>query len=313
LIVLRAGRAAAARRPVSLLPALLHALSLAVVLTTSPTRAQAAAAQAEPAGPIPEPIPEQLHWALGTFFGTGWYEIEDNRSVFVLRIAPRQVLRESSLDTDGKRRLGVEILYPVALGLSKLDQAADFIEFDNYASISFSPGIELEVPVTPAWALRPYLHLGYGRELESGEGATIWYGGIKSRYRLGGGRQWSLLNGAHLAGYKPEFEKRGRYGALMAGLEWQRPLQGLEWRGAPLYLNAHLTYDWFFDELNFHVDRYRLESFRDQWELGLALGGGERSLDFGFLSFDHVGLAYRWSSDGNFRAITLNFRSPFLD
>lgn len=288
---MRGGRAAAASL-------------LSLFLVPCALQAQAVPVEAEPA--------EQVHWALGTFFGTGWYEIEDNRSVFVLRIAPRQTLRESSLDAGGKRRLGVEILYPVALGLSKLDRAEDFIEFDNYASISFSPGIELEVPVTPAWALRPYLHLGYGRELESGEGATIWYGGIKSRYRLGGGRQWSLLNGAHLAGYKPEFEKRGRYGAIMTGLEWQRPLQGLEWRGAPLYLNTHLTYDWFFDELNFHVDRYRLESFRDQWELGLALGGG-RPLDFGFLSFDHVGLAYRWSSDGNFRAITLNFTSPFMD
>jgi hypothetical protein len=301
LIALRAGWAAAAGRPASLLASLLRALSLALLpgllLAPSPLRAQAVALEAIPAEQVPEQIPEQIHWALGTFFGTGWYEIEDNRSVFVLRIAPRQTVRESSLDADGRRRLGVEILYPVALGLSKLDRADDFIEFDNYASISFSP----------------YLHLGYGRELESGEGATIWYGGIKSRYRLGGGRQWSLLNGAHLAGYKPEFEKRGRYGALMTGLEWQRPLRNLEWRSVPLYLNTHLTYDWFFDELNFHVDRYRAESFRDQWELGLALGGGGRPLEFGFLSFDHVGLAYRSSSDGNFRAITLNFRSPFLD
>jgi hypothetical protein len=300
---LRAGRAPAARR-------------LAILLLAGQCAwAQAMAAETNAVEQIPEqiPDPEQIHWALGTFFGTGWYEIEDNRSVFVLRVAPRQTVRESSLDADGRRRLGVEVIYPVALGLSQLDQADDFIEFDNYASISFTPGIELEVPVTPAWALRPYLHLGYGRELESGEGATIWYGGIKSRYRLGGGRQWSLLNGAHLAGYKPEFDERGRYGALMAGLEWQRPARGREWRGAPLYLNTHLTYDWFFDNLNFHVDRYRVESFRDQWELGLALGGGGRPLEFGFLSFDQVGLAYRWSSDGNFRAVTLNFRSPFLD
>lgn len=305
-----AGRAAAllpAQRVPGLKPGLLPApiLALALVLMPSPALAQAVPVEAEPA--------EQVHWALGAFFGTGWYEVDDNRSVFVLRIPPRQTLRESSLDADGTRRLGVEILYPVAVGLSKLDRVPDFIAFDNFASISFTPGVELEVPVTNVWALRPYLHLGYGRELESGEGATIWYGGVKSRYRPGGARQWSLLNEAYFAGYKPEFENRGRYGAVMAGFEWQRPLQRLDWRGAPLYLDTHLTYDWFFDELNFHVDRYRVESFRDQWELGLALGGGGRPLELGFLSFAHVGLAYRWSSNGNFKAITLNFSSPFMD
>jgi hypothetical protein len=309
---LPASRAAAQRsallirgQTAGLMPALILAQILALVLIPSPLQAQAVPVEAEPA--------EQVHWALGAFFGTGWYEVDDNRSVFVLRIPPRQTLRKASLDADGTRRLGVEILYPVALGLSKLDRVPDFIEFDNFASISFTPGVELEVPVTSAWALRPYLHLGYGRELESGEEATIWYGGVKSRYRLGGARHWSLLNEAYFAGYKPEFENRGRYGAVMAGLEWQRPLQRLDWRGAPLYLDTHLTYDWYFDELNFHVDRYRVESFQDQWELGLALGGGGRPLELGFLSFEHVGLAYRWSSNGNFKAITLNFTSPFLD
>jgi hypothetical protein len=69
---------------------------------------------------------------------------------------------------------------------------------------------------------------------------------------------------------------------------------GPEWRGAPLYLNTHLTYDWFFDNLNF-MSTVTVSSRSDQWELGLALGGG-RPLEFGFLSFDQAGSAYRWSS-----------------
>lgn len=296
----RTARASLARLP-------LLALPLCTMLSHAPPlRAQAlAAAEAEPV--------EQVHWALGAFFGTGWYQVADNRSVFVLRIRPRQVLRESSLDADGTRRPGVEILYPVALGLGKLDEVPDLVELDNFASISFTPGVELEVPVTSAWTLRPYLHLGYGWEVESSEGAAIWYGGVRSRFRLGSGRQWSLLNEAYFAGYKPEFENRGRYGGVMGGLEWNQPLDGARWRGEPLALDWHLTYDWYFDELNFHVERARVAAIRDQWEFGLALGGGDRPLEFGFLSFDHVGLGYRWSSNGEFRAITLNFTSPFLN
>ncbi|NNJ65054.1 MAG: hypothetical protein HKP16_05780, partial [Xanthomonadales bacterium] len=47
------------------------------------------------------------------------------------------------------------------------------------------------------------------------------------------------------------------------------------------------------------------------WELGLALGRGSKGIKLWFLTFEHIGLAYRFSSDGRYRAITVNFRSPF--
>ena len=55
----------------------------------------------------------QVHWAMGAFFGTGWYKVDDNRSMYIFRIPPRQTLRESSIDEEGKRKLGIEIQYPL--------------------------------------------------------------------------------------------------------------------------------------------------------------------------------------------------------
>jgi hypothetical protein len=268
-------------------------------------------AQAVEPPPNPE---EQVHWAVGAFFGTGWYRVDDNRSVFVLRIQPRQVVREPELDEQGLRRWGVEIVYPLSLGLSNLDDIPDFIEFDNYATLSFTPGVQLEVPVNPSWSLRPFLNLGLGWEIESQERAVIGYGGLKSRYRLSDGRlRWSLLNGIYYAGYRPEFEDRGQYGALMAGFELNQPLERLQLQGDTLDLNWHLTYHWYFDRLNFHSDADTFAEFRDQWELGVAIGKRDRPIDLGFLSFEQIGLSYRWSSDGDFNGITVNFRSPFTD
>jgi len=262
-----------------------------------------------PAGSEP---PKQVHWAVGAFFGTGWYRVDDNRSVYVLRIPPRQTLSRASLDEDGNRQLGIEIQYPVSLGLNKLDEIPDFVEFDNYSTISFTPGVEVEVPINPRWSLRPYAHLGYGWESETQEGAAIWYGGVKSRYLLSDSRsRWSLLNGLFFAGYKPEFEDRGQYASFMTGLEAKHPIRSFRLDDDPLYLNWYLTYNWFFDELSFHIDAERVESFRDQWELGLALGKRDAPIKIWFMSFEHIGLAYRWSSDANFNAITVNFRSPF--
>jgi hypothetical protein len=271
------------------------------------------ALQAQATEPPPNPE-EQVHWAVGAFFGTGWYKVDDNRSVFVLRIQPRQLLREPAVDEQGQRRWGIEIIYPFSLGLNKLDDIPDFIEFDNYATLSFTPGVQIEVDVNPRWSLRPFVNAGLGWELESNERALIGYGGLKSRYRLSEGRlRWSLLNGIYYAGYRPEFEDRGQYGALMAGVELNQPLDRLEHQGETLDLNWHLTYNWYFDRLNFHSDADTFASFRDQWELGVAIGKRDRPLNLGFVSFEQIGLAYRWSSDGRFNAITVNFRSPFTD
>jgi hypothetical protein len=264
---------------------------------------------------LPDTDPEeQVHWAVGALFGTGWYKVDHNRSVLILRMQPSQSLSEASLDADGGRKIGVEIFYPLSVGLSKLDEIPDFIEFDNYATLSFTPGVQVEIPVNRSWSLRPFLHFGYGWEFESQEGALIGYGGVRSRYRLSDSRfRWSLLNGIYYAGYKPEFEERGQYGALMAGLEFSQPFPQIEHQGEPLDLNWHLTYNWYFDRLNFHSDAENFASFRDQWELGVAFGKRDARLNFGFLSFEQIGLAYRWSSDGHFNAITVNFHSPFTE
>jgi len=264
--------------------------------------------------PYQDPEPEkQVHWALAAFFGTGWYQVDENRSSFIFRIPPRQTVRESGWHEDGKRKVGVEIQYPVALGLHQLDDLPDFIEFDNYGTITFTPGVQVEIPVNDRWYLRPYAHIGAGYERESGEWAGIWYGGLKSRYLLGESSRfrWSLLNAIYYAGYKPEYENRGRYASAMAGLEFNQPLGRFKLGGEQVWLNWHVTYNYLFDRLNFHVDEDNVESIDDQWELGLALGRGSKGMKIWFMTFEHIGLSFEWSSDGRYRAISFNLRSPF--
>jgi hypothetical protein len=222
-------------------------------------------------------------------------------------------VRESGWHEDGKRKVGVEIQYPVALGLHRLDDIPDFIEFDNYGTITFTPGVQVEIPVNDRWYLRPYAHIGAGYERESGEWAGIWYGGLKSRYLLGESSRlrWSLLNAIYYAGYKPEYENRGRYASAMAGLEFNQPLSRFKIGGEQVWLNWHVTYNYLFDRLNFHVDEDNVESIDDQWELGLALGRGSQGMKIWFMTFEHVGLSFKMSSNGRYRAIAFNLRSPF--
>jgi hypothetical protein len=280
---------------------------LVSLMIPSTLHAQAVARDQSPA--------RQVHWAMGAFFGTGWYQVDDNRSVFIFRIPPRQTVRKAGFDESGKRKLGVEIQYPLSFGIHNMDDIPDFIDFDNYGTVTFTPGVQLEIPVNDKWRLRPYAHIGAGYEKESDKWAGIWYGGLKSRYLLGESDRlrWSLLNAIYYAGYKPEFEQRGRYGSIMTGLEFNQPLGNWEIGGDRVRLNWHVTYNYLFDKLNFHVEDDRVESIQDQWEIGLALANTNQNMKIWFMSFEHVGLSFKFSSNGNYKAISINLRSPFTD
>ena len=110
---------------------------------------------------------------MGAFFGTGWYQVDANRTVYIVRVPPSQTLRESSIDKNGKRSLGIELQYPLTFGLHQLDDLDDFLDFDNFATVSFTPGVHVDIPVTEKWHLRPYAHIGWGTETESTDSAGI--------------------------------------------------------------------------------------------------------------------------------------------
>lgn len=289
-------------------PVLVVILALLLLTVSDDVLAQDNASQ------VSEDPARQVHWAMGDFFGTGWYRVSNNRSVYIIRVPPSQTIRNSSIDDKGMRTLGFYVQYPLSFGLQKLDDFSDITDFDNYTTFSFTPGVQFEIPLTKQWYLRPYANLGWGKELNDADSAWIYYGGLKSRYSLGGGEsRWSLLNSINFAGYKPEYEKRGRYGSAMTGVEFDHPLKGIALGQDDAWLNGHLTYSYLFDKINFHVSEDRLESINDQWEIGFALGKGKKKMKLWFLSFEQVGLSFKWSSNGVYKAISLNMHSPFTN
>jgi hypothetical protein len=252
-----------------------------------------------------------MHWAFSAFFGSGWYEVANSESVFVLRGPLKQNWRNSSL-SGGERRVGIEFHYPVTVGLHNLDSLDDFTDADNFGSIAFTPGVEVEIPVTKKWYLRPLLNVGWGTETHGGESAWIYYGGVKSRYTPATGKlDWSVLNALYRAGYHDESGDQSSMTLAMAGAEFRHPLQSTLAGRDDLQLNWHLTYSWLFDEAEFGLKSGFSQSVNDQWELGIALAPREGKFRKGFLGFEQLGLAFRASSDGEYRAISINASSPF--
>ena len=165
-----------------------------------------ASAPLAPSGARAQAADEQaIHWAYSTWFGTGWYRIGDTRDAFAVRYAPRWLISEQSIES-GRRRYGLELRVPVTLGLEhfSLDDIAGSVDPANFASVSVTPAVNVQVPVTERWTLRPFAALGWGTVLNGEESAWTWWMGVRSRYRSAAGRLgWSWLYSVAVVGLSP--------------------------------------------------------------------------------------------------------------
>jgi hypothetical protein len=255
---------------------------------------------------------QPVHWGYSAFFGTGWYQIDDSRSVFVLRIAPRQVVRESHFEGREDRKIGIEIHWTATVGLHDIDDLPNLIDPENFGTFTFTPGLELEIPVTENFYLRPYAKAGWGSEFSGDYSAWMWYGGLKSRYRFPGSKNdFALIGNIYYAGFKPDEGDADDLSGLLFGVEGSIPVGQRKYRNHSLDLDWHVNYSYFTNEPVFSVpgkDPYRLS---EVYEAGLALSPRGRKWDLWLWHPDRLGLAYKYDPSGEFSAITINFSSWF--
>jgi len=253
---------------------------------------------------------DSIHWAYGSILGTGWYKLDGDRQVYVLRVPPRWYYSDSSIDESGQRTLGIEFHFPVTFGLHKLQDIGDFVDFDNIGTVSFTPGVEIEYPISKRWYLRAYGHLGWGTEKDSDGSAWIFDAGIKSRLSFQKGKlDWGIVNELFLAGYDDDNSGSDKLDGVMAGLDFSYPIT--LGSGTALKLNWDISYRWYENDLSFLRTASEPISVEDEWQVGVAIGKQHGPIKIWFMDFEHMGLIYRFNSDGSFRAITVNFRSPF--
>jgi hypothetical protein len=259
-----------------------------------------------------EPDFEPIHWAYSSFFGTGWYQIEDSRSVFVMRMPVRQTLRESSLTESGERELGIQIKYPLTLGLHDVDDIGGILETDNFGTVSFAPGVELEIPINKRWYMRTFAHIGWGKELNTGESAWIYYAGVKSRYAFPGKKyDWYLLNSLYYAGYAPDEGRSDHLAVAQLGAELRQPLNKATLFGRNIDLHWSLMYSFLGNELHFNLPDGKFDPINDQIEVAIAMSLRDGPYEFWFFKVHRLGVGYQFSANGQFKAITFSMRSWF--
>lgn len=260
-----------------------------------------------------EPGPATLHWAYASYFGTGWYQVGDQRDVFVMRFTPRWKLREASFE-DGERRIGYEFRLPVTAGLNtfSLDDPTGTLDPGNLGSLSITPGIDMTIPVNGRWELKPFASAGFGTILSENESAWTYWAGIKSKVSFERGNlDWALLNSIGYVGYSPKHGPSEDFWPLMIGFEFDHPLAKMQFAGEQAKLHWHAMYTTFKNDLDLVIENGSVAPITDQWEFGVSMGRENKRLKIWLFSFDRLGAAYRFSSNGEFKGISIVFRSIF--
>jgi hypothetical protein len=255
-----------------------------------------------------------VHWAYSSYFGSGWYQVTGDRDVFVIRGTPRWELREADLSVEGERTVGIELRFPVTVGLDNfsVDDIPGTITPSNLASVSVTPGIDITVPITERWLLRPHMAIGWGSALDGSDSAWTYWAGLKSRYSFqNGDLNWALINAITYVGNTPTKGSSDDFWPLMAGLEFDYPLGKRQMDNEQLYLSWHGTYTSFEGDLDQTVGDGSVDPITDQWQFGLSIRKKKEPIKIWFMKFDRLGLAYRFSSSGDLKGISFVFRSVF--
>ena len=255
-----------------------------------------------------------IHWAYAAYFGTGRYEIDNAESTYTLNFAPSWEWRESSLDETGKPKLGYTFRLPIATSVHDFDTNSllDNVELSNVSTFSVVPGVEIEIPMSARWTLKPMVHFGQGQDLGGSSRAWIHWLGIKSRLEFRAGQtDWTIVNALTEVGYSPNAGRSGRIVPLLTGFEFRRPLKNKRIGEDPAYLNWHVSYTNYLNQPVLVRDAAHVADISDEWELGIGFSKGDAKLKFWRLSLDQVGLAYRFDSDGGLSGIGVVFKSLF--
>jgi hypothetical protein len=260
------------------------------------------------------PIEPTIHWAYASFFGTGWYKINDQRSGFIMRAAPRWTVGDAGFDDSGNREIAYTIRVPLTLGVARLDfdDIAGILDSDNLATASAGVSIDADIPVTKRFSLRPSAELGYATVLDESDRAFTYKTEIKTRTAFEAGRlDWSLILDVGLVGYEPNRGEPDDFTYAAAGLEFGYPVSWFSSANRQTIFYWHLAYVDFIDEVEFETGIDELDSVANYWQGGFALGNQDDPINIWFLKFDRLGLAYNYSTTGELRGIKFVFRSLY--
>ncbi|WP_455210395.1 hypothetical protein [Kaarinaea lacus] len=248
-----------------------------------------------------------INWYYAHEFGTGAYKVGDT-TVQIFRVPISFTFRDKIDD-----RWGVKFILPFTFGYHnfkyEIKDIIDKVFEEDFATITITPGMELEIPFYYQSTLFPYLYAGYGDEIQNGTNAWIYGSGV----RLLSDFQWRtskiVLGSAFtFSGYNSSDGQKRATTSLRFGANMITPLEIKLLNKTPA-VGVHFIMFFYFDELDFESEEERKPiQLSNEYEVALTLGT-KNPMSFLGMEFDRFGLAYRWSDE--LQAIKLIASFPF--
>ena len=247
-----------------------------------------------------------INIAYANILGSGIYEI-GGRSAYVLNMPFEFVLYEPK-----EADWSLNLLLPVTVGV--LD--VDWKEFwdgnengDRLQTLGVTPGVELDMPLSERWTLKPFIHAGYIYDPNDDYDAWLTMAGVRSlfNYQLG---EYTLGFGAAVTVAEQRPVSRGDntgIGVIDLGLDVRRRMSA-KLRGQPLEMSVYAIASHYYnnlDLLDVEDDDFHVEQ---TFELGITLGTAQPFRLLG-IDWQRVGMGYMWG-DG-IKSITFNLGFPF--
>ena len=246
-----------------------------------------------------------VHFAFGTQLGSGVY-VFSGRTVQIYRLPFGYQLREG-----GDDRIGLRLTLPVTIGFAgfKPQDVIDTGLPDHLDTLSFVPGIELDVPVNPRWQLLPFAEAGIARDRTSAFDERVHALGIRSRFRLGGAEDsWMLHNEiVHVGVDLQQADDTDEFARFRTGLTMRRPLSpGPDGGRADVLIYA--LHEWYLQTPEGWVNGEERGGGATQLELGATFGTVE-PMYLWRIPLPRIGAGYRFG--GDLSVFRLVFGAPF--
>jgi hypothetical protein len=245
---------------------------------------------------------EPINFAYATWIGSGYYHLTD-RELYVLRIPIAISLRSVNDD-----HWGINLLLPVTFAYEEFgSNFSDYI-IDDILGAAFVPGVEVQIPVSKNWILKPFGQIGIGYS----ESTTtyIYGGGIKSLYSFQWGRvDFGLGNSLTFAvdDATGNSEDEG-FSMFQIGLD-ARYLINFSTGNRDADIGSYVVVSQFLDTFDFFgINGDVSQRIRTLVMIGLTLGMDPPVTLLG-IDFSRVGIDCTFGKD--FSGIGLNLGFPF--
>lgn len=254
-----------------------------------------------------EEVADPFNHAFAVYLGSGLY-VTGDRSVFILRAAPKISLRDET-----KHPFGVRLRLTGSVGFydTMLDSLEDILDLpDRIGTWAVMPGVEFPIMIYQNWTLMPFFDIGVASDTEF-EDTTIVTGiGARSRAHFKGKRLYHVLWNELIAAanhgqddvesdaytlFRIDYELRGLVNYRLFKTEMDFGLLGL----SETYLNAPVL----------GLPGRGLE-VNQRFEVGFTVGATEQWKTIKKkVTMPRLGITYRFGEDTSSVRFVIRFRN----